>query len=175
MTDVYTAALLLTKPSSDDDPGFRHGFGAEPSLPLTQSARAVCVCVCLRERERENWNEIRCNEKEKTISSLDWHISLEVSCYQSKKMAQKEYKTSHNCIYKLETLVVNETHKNSLGFWDINILPNVNINQLEDNSLSSCGFPRFSGPQRENKRNRKDGKMSKSWKNCEKWMWWLYQ
>ena len=29
MTDVYTAALLPKKPSSDDDSGFRHGFGAK--------------------------------------------------------------------------------------------------------------------------------------------------
>ena len=41
ITDVYTAALLLTKPSSDDDSGFRHGFGAESSLPLAQSVPAV--------------------------------------------------------------------------------------------------------------------------------------
>ena len=41
ITDVYTTALLLTKPSSDDDSGFRHGFGAEASLPLAQSAPAV--------------------------------------------------------------------------------------------------------------------------------------
>ena len=34
-------ALLLTKPSSDDDSGFRHGFGPEASLPLAQSAPAV--------------------------------------------------------------------------------------------------------------------------------------
>ena len=41
ITDVYTTALLLTKPSSDDYCGFRHGFGAEASLPLIQSAPAV--------------------------------------------------------------------------------------------------------------------------------------
>ena len=29
MTDVYTAALLPTKPSSDDVSGFRHGFEAK--------------------------------------------------------------------------------------------------------------------------------------------------
>ena len=29
MTVGCTAALLLTKPSSDDDSGFRRGFGAE--------------------------------------------------------------------------------------------------------------------------------------------------
>ena len=44
ITDVYTTALFLKKkktPSSDDVSGFRHGFGAEASLPLTQSAPAV--------------------------------------------------------------------------------------------------------------------------------------
>ena len=41
MTDVYTPALLPTKPSSDDDCGFMHGFGAEASLPLTRDDPAV--------------------------------------------------------------------------------------------------------------------------------------
>ena len=41
ITDVCTTALLRTKPSSDDDSGFRHGFGAEASLPLAQSAPGV--------------------------------------------------------------------------------------------------------------------------------------
>ena len=41
ITDVYTTALLLAKPSSDDDSGFGHGFGAEASLPLAQNAPAV--------------------------------------------------------------------------------------------------------------------------------------
>ena len=45
ITDVYTTALLLTKPLSDDGfglrHGFRHGFGAKASLPLAQSAPAV--------------------------------------------------------------------------------------------------------------------------------------
>ena len=41
MTDIYTAALIPTKPSSDDDSGFRHGFGAKVSLPLRQSAPSV--------------------------------------------------------------------------------------------------------------------------------------
>ena len=39
ITDVYTTALLRTKPSSDDDPGFGHGFEAEALLPLAQSAQ----------------------------------------------------------------------------------------------------------------------------------------
>ena len=37
MADDYKAALLLTKPSSDDYSGFRLGFRAEASLPLAQS------------------------------------------------------------------------------------------------------------------------------------------
>ena len=41
ITDVYTTAWLLTKPSSDDDSGFRNGFGAEASLPIAQSTPAV--------------------------------------------------------------------------------------------------------------------------------------
>ena len=41
ITDVYTTALFLTNPSSDDDFGFRHGFGVEAPLPLAQSASAV--------------------------------------------------------------------------------------------------------------------------------------
>ena len=40
MIDVSTAALLPIKPSSDDS-GFRHSFGTEASLPLTQSTLAV--------------------------------------------------------------------------------------------------------------------------------------
>ena len=41
ITGVYTAALLLTKPSSDDDSGFKHGFRAEASLQQAQSASAL--------------------------------------------------------------------------------------------------------------------------------------
>ena len=41
MTDVCTIALLPTKSSSGGDSRFRHGFGAEASLPLSQSAPAV--------------------------------------------------------------------------------------------------------------------------------------
>ena len=37
ITDVCTTALLPTKPLSDDDSGFWHGFGAEASLPIGQS------------------------------------------------------------------------------------------------------------------------------------------
>ena len=41
ITHVYTVSLLPTKPSSDDDSGFRHGVGAKTPLPQTQSAPAV--------------------------------------------------------------------------------------------------------------------------------------
>ena len=41
MIGVFTAALLPTKPWSDDDSGFRHILGAEASLPLTQSVTAI--------------------------------------------------------------------------------------------------------------------------------------
>ena len=41
LTDIYTAALLPKKPSSGDDSGFRHGFGAEALLLLNPSAPAV--------------------------------------------------------------------------------------------------------------------------------------
>ena len=41
MTDVYTATLLPTKPSSDENSGFTHGFRIEASLPLTQSTLEV--------------------------------------------------------------------------------------------------------------------------------------
>ena len=40
-TAAYIAVLLPIKSSSNNDPGFRHGFGAEASLPLTQGAPAV--------------------------------------------------------------------------------------------------------------------------------------
>ena len=41
ITDVCTTALLLRKPSSDDDSRFRDGFGTEASLPLAQSVPAI--------------------------------------------------------------------------------------------------------------------------------------
>ena len=51
ITDVCITALLPTKVSSDDDSGFRHGFRAEASLQLAQSAPAVShdttrLCQC---------------------------------------------------------------------------------------------------------------------------------
>ena len=74
ITDVYTTALLPTKPSSDDDSGFRHGFGAEASLPLAQSAPAVShdttklcqVVVTL-------WD---CHIHTDAVSALSWIFSM---------------------------------------------------------------------------------------------------
>ena len=37
MTDIYTAALLPTKPSSDDDFRFKHGVRTGASLPHPSS------------------------------------------------------------------------------------------------------------------------------------------
>ena len=74
ITDICTAALLLTKPSSDDDSGFRHGFGAEASLPLAQSAPAVshntirlCQIVVTR------WD---CHVHADAIRALSWIFSM---------------------------------------------------------------------------------------------------
>ena len=72
--DVYTTALLLTKPSSDDDSSFRHGFGAEASLPLAQSAPAVShdttrlcqIVVALRD----------CQIHADAIRALSWIFSM---------------------------------------------------------------------------------------------------
>ena len=74
ITDVYTTTLLLTTPSSDDDSGFRHCFGAEASLPLTQSAPAVShdttrlcqIVVAL-------WN---CQIHTDAIRALSWIFSI---------------------------------------------------------------------------------------------------
>ena len=41
ITDVCTTTLLRTKPSSDDDSGFRYGFRTVASLPLAKSALTV--------------------------------------------------------------------------------------------------------------------------------------
>ena len=62
ITDVYTTALLLTKPSSDDDSGFRHGFGVKASLPLAQSAPAVAL-----------WN---CQINDDAVWALSWIFSM---------------------------------------------------------------------------------------------------
>ena len=74
ITDVCTTALLPTKPSSDDDSGFRHGFGAEASLPLAQSATAVshdttrlCQIVIIL------WD---CHIHDDAVKTLSWIFSM---------------------------------------------------------------------------------------------------
>ena len=42
MIDVYTAVLLPTKLSSDDDSAFRNGFRTEALLPLTHDTTRFC-------------------------------------------------------------------------------------------------------------------------------------
>ena len=70
MTYVYKAVLLPTKPSSDGDSGFRHGFGAEASLPLTKSAPTVThditrlCCIDITRRD--------CHIHANSVRSLSW-------------------------------------------------------------------------------------------------------
>ena len=70
MTDVYTAALLPTKLSSDDDSEFRHGFGAEVSLPLTQSSPPVT-----HDTTRLCWIDVtlwECHIQADVLTALSW-------------------------------------------------------------------------------------------------------
>ena len=60
MTDVCKAALFPTEHSSDDNCGFRHGFGVEASLPLTQSGPAVTHDIT-------RFYKV-------DVTQLDWHI-----------------------------------------------------------------------------------------------------
>ena len=74
MTDVYTAALLPTKPSSDDDSGFRHGFRAEASLPLIQSARAI-----IHDNTRLCWIDVTlwdCHIHADAVRALSWIFTM---------------------------------------------------------------------------------------------------
>ena len=74
ITDVCKTALLLTKPSSDDDSGFSHGFGNEASLPLAQNAPVVShdttrffqIVITL-------WD---CHIKADAVRALSWIFSL---------------------------------------------------------------------------------------------------
>ena len=70
MSDIYTAALFPTKPSSDDDSGFRHGFEAEASLLLIQSAPAVT-----HDTTRLCWIDVTlwdCYIHADSVRSLSW-------------------------------------------------------------------------------------------------------
>ena len=66
--------MLLIKPSSDDDSGYRHGFGAEASLPFAQSAPAVshdttklCLIVVTL------WD---CQINADAVKALSWIFSM---------------------------------------------------------------------------------------------------
>ena len=70
MTDVYTPALFPTKPSSDDDSGFRHGFGTEASLPLT-----LCTSVVTHNTTRPYWIGVTqwdCHIHTDAVRALSW-------------------------------------------------------------------------------------------------------
>ena len=70
MTDVYTAALLPTKPSPDDDSEFRHGFEAEAPLPQTHSAPAVT-----HDTTRHCWIDVTlwdCHIHADSVRDLSW-------------------------------------------------------------------------------------------------------
>ena len=69
-TAAKEAVLLPVKSSSDDDPGFRHGFGAEASLPLTQGAPAVS-----HNTTRLYWmvfNLYECHIRSDAVTALFW-------------------------------------------------------------------------------------------------------
>ena len=69
-TAAKEALLLPVKSSSDDDPGFRHGFGAEASLPLTQGAPAVS-----HNTTRLYWmvfNLYECHIRSDAVTALFW-------------------------------------------------------------------------------------------------------
>ena len=74
ITDVYTKALILTKPSSDDDSGFRPGFGAEASLPLAQFAPAVSHdTIRLCQIVVAQWD---CQIPADAVKALSWIFSM---------------------------------------------------------------------------------------------------
>ena len=69
-TAAKEAVLLPVKSSSDDDPGFRHGFGAEASLPLIQGAPTVSYNTT-----RLYWmvfNLYECHIRSDAVTALFW-------------------------------------------------------------------------------------------------------
>ena len=70
MTDVYTAALLPTYPSLDDDSGFRHSFETEASLLLTQRTPTVTHDII-----RRCWIDVAvwyCHIHAEAVRALSW-------------------------------------------------------------------------------------------------------
>ena len=137
ITDVYTTALLLTKPSSDDDSGFRHGFGAKASLPLTQSAPAVSydttrlcqIIVAL-------WD---CQIHASNFSQISW----EREDHRHKSVTKKHEISISNILYKGETVwrkIICLKSQFQREFWLIKqkhilIASNIWIQQLARNLL----------------------------------------
>ena len=73
-TAAKEAVLLPVKFSSDDDSGFRHGFGAEASLPLTQGAPAVS-----HNTTRLYWmvfNLYKCHIHSDAVTALFWIVFI---------------------------------------------------------------------------------------------------
>ena len=71
-----TPVLLPIKSSSDDDPGFRHGFGAEASLLLTQGAPAVS-----HNTTRLYWmvfDLYECHIRSDAVTALFWIFFLHI-------------------------------------------------------------------------------------------------
>ena len=103
MADVYTAVLLPTKPSLDDASGFRHGFGAESSLPLTQSAPAVThdtTRPCLR--DVTVWN---CHVYVDAVRALDLFMYFLLSDTESPRLVKNTE----------VVLVMKPQHQTSIG------------------------------------------------------------
>ena len=69
-TAAKEAVLLPVKSSSDDDLGFRYGFGAEASLPLTQGAPAVSHNTTRLYRMVLNLYE--CHIRSDAVTGLFW-------------------------------------------------------------------------------------------------------
>ena len=70
MTDVYTAALHLTKPASEDDSGFKQVFGTDTSLPPIHRAPAVT-----QDTARLCWIDVTqwdCHIHADAVKALSW-------------------------------------------------------------------------------------------------------
>ena len=72
MTDVCTTGLLPTMLSSNDDSGFRHGFGAEATLALTHNDPAVVKDTTNFVRLSSQWD---CHIHADVVRALSWVFS----------------------------------------------------------------------------------------------------
>ena len=69
-TAAKEAVLLPVKSLSDDDPWFRHGFGAEASLPLIQGA--LVVSHNTTRRYLMVFNLYECHIRSDAVTALFW-------------------------------------------------------------------------------------------------------